>query len=250
MNPAERMRKAAVFLARLADEAQEEMESNAYWQQNLSERGRWWGRTMRRGAGGAAGEMGAALHPITVRAITDWLHIAADYAARWPSDAQLTTPFRAQALTVADYILFDGLPCSLCEGEGADPDDQGEYNPEARQYDPSTRSACPVCNGTGQRPDHHEQGEHPMEHPTEDADLNTPQFPEHDRRLNDLLALFFATVNKHPGIPVPDLRHNLHDVTDYEFRTVESACLSTGGISKIIVNGEPRYYRSTAREQK
>jgi hypothetical protein len=79
------------------------------------------------------------------------------------------------------------------------------------------------------------------------ANLGTPQLPEHAQRLNSLLALFVTTVHKHPGIPVPDLRYNLRDATDYEFGIVESACMATGGISRVMVNGEPRYYQTTGR---
>lgn len=153
MNPAQRMRRAALLLSRLADEAQDDLDTNAYWNNKLTDRQNWWARGMRNALGGPPGELAALLNPITVRAFADWLHVAADYAEKWPWEERQSSPFRAQALVVADYVLDTANNCPRCDGDGVDPYDQGEYNPEMRQYDPSTRQPCPACNGTGKRSD-------------------------------------------------------------------------------------------------
>lgn len=38
--------------------------------------------------------------------------------------------------------------CLTCKGDGADPDDPGEWVPEAGRHQPT--SPCPACNGSGE----------------------------------------------------------------------------------------------------
>lgn len=38
-------------------------------------------------------------------------------------------------------------PCSCCKGDGGDPDDQGDWIPEAGMYQPTV--PCPECHGSG-----------------------------------------------------------------------------------------------------
>ena len=39
--------------------------------------------------------------------------------------------------------------CPHCHGDGADPEDEGDWIPEAHQYNPNSRGPCPQCNGRG-----------------------------------------------------------------------------------------------------
>lgn len=39
------------------------------------------------------------------------------------------------------------LACPTCHGSGLDPDDEGDWVPEAGMYNPSTIGPCPTCNG-------------------------------------------------------------------------------------------------------
>lgn len=43
-------------------------------------------------------------------------------------------------------------PCPHCKGDGADPDDEGEWFPEVQMHNPNMRAPCPVCHGTGTNP--------------------------------------------------------------------------------------------------
>ena len=54
------------------------------------------------------------------------------------------------AIAVARNIL--GTLCTYCRGEGGDPDDPGDWGPDAHMHNPNLRSACPECNGSGKRP--------------------------------------------------------------------------------------------------
>jgi DnaJ-class molecular chaperone len=42
--------------------------------------------------------------------------------------------------------------CPHCKGDGADPDDEGEWFPEVQMHNPNMRAPCPVCHGTGTNP--------------------------------------------------------------------------------------------------
>lgn len=40
-------------------------------------------------------------------------------------------------------------PCSHCKGNGGDPDDPGDWIPEAGMHNPNTAGPCPACHGHG-----------------------------------------------------------------------------------------------------
>ena len=42
-----------------------------------------------------------------------------------------------------------GVTCAHCQGTGADPEDQGDYEPSVHMYNPTTIGPCPECHGTG-----------------------------------------------------------------------------------------------------
>lgn len=39
--------------------------------------------------------------------------------------------------------------CAHCKGTGADPEDEGDYDPNVHMYNPTTIGPCPECHGTG-----------------------------------------------------------------------------------------------------
>lgn len=41
--------------------------------------------------------------------------------------------------------------CPHCKGTGADPEDQGDYDPNVHMYNPTTIGPCPECHGEGQQ---------------------------------------------------------------------------------------------------
>lgn len=46
----------------------------------------------------------------------------------------------------------DVPPCTHCKGDGADPEDPGDYDSAVHMHNPGTWAPCPQCNGTGRQP--------------------------------------------------------------------------------------------------
>jgi hypothetical protein len=61
-------------------------------------------------------------------------------------------------------------------------------------------------------------------------------------RLHELLALFSAAISHHPGITHEKLRDIMHEADDKDFDAVGDVFMKTGGISKVMRNGETFYY--------
>ena len=45
----------------------------------------------------------------------------------------------------------DGPACTHCKGNGADPEDPGDYDTAVHMHNPYTVGPCPQCNGTGRQ---------------------------------------------------------------------------------------------------
>ncbi|GKQ35156.1 hypothetical protein [Streptomyces sp. A012304] len=107
MTPADELRAAAEKLRPLAETAQHDLETADYWKPYTSDA---WAHGFINGFGGPSSDYAAVLPPAVGLALADWLDIAAEYAERWPPDAQTNSPFRAGALAVARAINGGGQP--------------------------------------------------------------------------------------------------------------------------------------------
>ena len=68
-------------------------------------------------------------------------------------DAEQRTAFEVAVLWPCTSAVVLGLaprPCPHCKGNGSDPDDKGDWIPEAGMYNPYSVAPCPECHGTGQ----------------------------------------------------------------------------------------------------
>ncbi|MBD3004731.1 hypothetical protein [Streptomyces sp. 5-10] len=108
--------------------------------------------------------LAAFASPAVALAVVGWLEAviksqrAAETAASevWPGPADaadrnawLSERVDQDALTVARNIL--GTLCTHCNGEGGDPDDPGDWDPDVYMHNPNTRAACSKCKGTGKQ---------------------------------------------------------------------------------------------------
>lgn len=57
----------------------------------------------------------------------------------------------AQAMARDLRAAINGPRCTHCGGDGADPEDPGDYDTTVHMHNPYTRGPCPVCNGTKQQ---------------------------------------------------------------------------------------------------
>ena len=77
-------------------------------------------------------DRGCYVHPDRVEEVVAGIRDAARTAAR-------------QTTGQADTAVT----CAHCKGTGADPEDQGDYEPSVHMYNPTTIGPCPECHGSG-----------------------------------------------------------------------------------------------------
>ncbi|GHD70383.1 hypothetical protein GCM10010317_077600 [Streptomyces mirabilis] len=91
--PADELRAAAQTLLDLADETDEEINTNAYWHSEFAPREQWFANGIDNACGGPAGKLAGLLDPATARAIAAWLRTAGEHCG-------------------AHYLCCDNGPCS------------------------------------------------------------------------------------------------------------------------------------------
>jgi hypothetical protein len=73
VTPAQELAAAAQTLLDLADDTDDDINTNPYWHSRIAPRHHWFGHGIENAVGGPAGQLAGLLNPTTARLIAKWL---------------------------------------------------------------------------------------------------------------------------------------------------------------------------------